>query len=295
MSTLIDSLKTRYDAVLQSDSDPSFYKNVHAYIDYIVKTPVLSAIMDKSENEYSKEHSEIWRVRKSTDYEIDYQSALTNRIEDLSLFAEHYVTLLVRIYEPMEEYIHPSPDLADTLDPVALLMLKGFKRTEGTGLWSIKSLKMFNRQYEGKRNEYENHLKQFHVDFLKEVEKIEEPETEQKETPISLPKEKAKPVIFIDDKKGIYEKSNEQSAYGVEKNSKRFKIITHLLTKDNCSVSELAKDTDQTDHVTMKAIAEINRLFRKNVGQAYDLIRHTDTVGYFLNTEKFEIQKAPNL
>ena len=182
MNNLLKTLKILYTSALQSDSDSTFYFGVHAYIDLIVKTPVLSAIMEKSDIDYHREHAEIWQIRKSTDYELDYQSELTNRLESLSLYAAHYVPLLVQIYEPLEEYINPSPDLKDRLDPIALLMVKGFQHTERTGLWSTKHLKILNKKYEGKRKEYENHLKQFHADFVKVVEKIEE-------LPVELPKE----------------------------------------------------------------------------------------------------------
>jgi len=39
MPSLTDSLKTRYEAVFQSDTDPLFYQNLHHYFDLIVKTP----------------------------------------------------------------------------------------------------------------------------------------------------------------------------------------------------------------------------------------------------------------
>ena len=173
MDTLIPKLIKHYETVLQSSSDSLFYKNVHTYIDYIVKTPTLSAVINKSEEEYNREHRKIWGDKKTTDYEIDYQSALTNRLESLSLFATHYSLLFGRIYQPIEEYFHPTPSLADKLDPVALLMLNGFKKTEKTGLWRHELLKTYNRWFDGERNYYEEELKQFHTDFLIELEKLE--------------------------------------------------------------------------------------------------------------------------
>ena len=176
-------LQTLLGTVIQSDSDPTFYKNVHAYIDYIVKIPELYAIIVKSEKEYHTEHQRIWHVKKKTDYEIDYQAALTSRLESLNLFAKDFAFLEARIYMPIEEYINPSPEFADRLDPVALLMLKGFKATERMGLWRTEYLKIYYRWFDGKRPEYERDLKSFHNDFLKELEKIEPEETESEMKP----------------------------------------------------------------------------------------------------------------
>jgi hypothetical protein len=62
MGNLISNLTTLYTAVIESTSDQLFYKNVHHYIDFIVKTPQLAKIMDDSEIEYGKKHSEIWML-----------------------------------------------------------------------------------------------------------------------------------------------------------------------------------------------------------------------------------------
>ena len=48
MAYLTDNLKNNYSAVLQSDTDKAFYKNVCRYIDFIVKTPVLTEILKKA-------------------------------------------------------------------------------------------------------------------------------------------------------------------------------------------------------------------------------------------------------
>lgn len=167
----LDILKLRHEAVIRSDSDPLFYKNVHAYIDIIVKTPQFAFIIDESEKDYQKEFREIWRVRKTDDKEIDYQTELVRRLEQYSLYAAHYCTLLVRIYEPLEEHKNPTPELKDRLDPVALLMLDGFKETDRKGLWNTNRLKTFNKWFNGKRKDYENNLTQFHVSFIEELVK----------------------------------------------------------------------------------------------------------------------------
>lgn len=284
MQHAIITLKTRYETALQSDSDPSFYQNIHAYIDQIVKTPELSEIIDQSAKEYDTKHREIWGNKKcATDKEADEKEEQTHRLEQFSLYAKDYAFLYERIYNFIEEYKnHTEPD--ERPYSAAIIMLRGIGGIK-TNLWSKKTLDQCSKMYTDKRKFYEDRLRRFHCDFLSALEKIQSQEIEEK----YIPKEKAKPVIFIDDRKGIYQKFNEQSVYGVKKISKRFKIIKHLLTKDYCSISELSNLTHQQDHVCMKAISEINRLFREKAGQVDDLICHNDTVGYFLNKDSFEI------
>jgi hypothetical protein len=132
---------------------------------------------------------------------------------------------------------------------------------------SADYLKMFRKWYIGKRPEYENHIKQFHLDFVTAIQSIE-PEVEVVYTP-TVPKENSRPIIFIDDKRGIYQKFGEQSAYAVKKGSKRFLLIKYLLNKD-AFITELADETHQAPHVVMKAVSEINFLFREKA-----LSKHT--------------------
>ena len=63
MSSLIESLKTRYDAVFQSDTDSRFYQNLHHYYDLVEKTPELQSLLRASQEEYAEKHSAIWGVK----------------------------------------------------------------------------------------------------------------------------------------------------------------------------------------------------------------------------------------
>ena len=193
MKDIVDRLKIRYEAALQSSSDSLFYQNVHAYIDFIVKTPVLSAIMDKGEEEYHNKHSEIVHVRALTDQKADEKEQLINRLERFSLLAAHYCTLLIKIYNPIEDYKNSTEPDAEQ-DPVALLMLKGIKNIN-TQRWGQKTLEIYNGHYDGKRKSYEDDLRQFHVDFLTEIEKVE---TIKEKPKISFDKENS--ILHIDDK-----------------------------------------------------------------------------------------------
>ena len=105
----------------------------------------------------------------------------------------------------------------------------------------------------------------------------------------------ALPVIIIDEKKGIYEQSNNKAVYSISRISKRFNLIKYLQTKDNCQIAELANLKRQTDKDTMKSISEINRLFRKNTGLNIDLICHSTNNGYSLNKSELEIKTTPSV
>jgi hypothetical protein len=176
LESLKDALKTRYEAVLQSSSDSQFYLNIHAYIDLIRKTLFLSKIMGDSENQYRKQHMAIWPDKSKTDKEADEREERTIRLERFNLFTAHFSWLEVRIYDPIEDYKNTdAPD--DEQDPVALLMIKGIKNIK-TKKWSDKTLKMYNRWFEGKRERYENDLRQFHADFLTAISQA--PKLEEK-------------------------------------------------------------------------------------------------------------------
>jgi hypothetical protein len=283
---LTTTLQSRYTAILESDSDRSFYQNVHRYIHFIVKTPVLAKIIDESEKEYRQKHADIWREYKRTDEEIDLQVERTRKLERFSLYASDYCWIFERIYRPLENY-RTSDELKGKYATCSNIMLGQVVVKKN----SPENIKMFGKWYVDKRKSYTKHIQNLHQDFLPIVEQLKEAEEA-----VRLPviHEDLKPIIIIDDKKGIYQKFNEQSAYAVKKGSKRFKLIRHLLTTDSASISKLAEITDQSENVTIKAVAEVNHLFMEKAGQAYDLISHTDTVGYFLNRDTFQFEISQN-
>jgi len=169
MRELLDILKTRYDAVLQSDSDRLFYLNIHAYIDIIVKNPEFLTIMDKYETEYTKAHRDIVRPYTEDEEVLDERGRQVIKLERFNLYTSGYCSLLMRIYLPLEDYKNPDPELVGRYDPVVFLMLDGLSRTMTMGLWSKEALKTYNRWYDGQRKEYENNLRQFHANFITEI------------------------------------------------------------------------------------------------------------------------------
>lgn len=186
LTYLTDNLKKNYTAVVQSDTDKSFYKNVHRYIDFIVNTPVLAEIMNKSEDEYKQKHTEIWSVHKHTEEELDEQDEKTRKLEKFSLYASDYCWIFERIYRPLEIYEN-TEELTGKYAICSNLMLGQTMASKN----NPQNIKSFSKWYVGKRAEYENRLKLFHQDFLPIVEKIKEtPEPEDSEPeiePVNIP------------------------------------------------------------------------------------------------------------
>lgn len=299
MYKYMDMLKTRYEAVLQSSSDSLFYQNVDRYIEYIVKTPALAEIMDKAEKAYNTEFPEIWDSKTNNEEEIKKRAERTSKLERFNLYASHYVTLKVRIYDPLEDYKTTNEDDKDQ-DPVALLMLNGIKNSRiqkymkeakaDFDKWNPKHVKSYNEWYEGQRQWYENQLKQFHVDFLSEVAKIEIPIEEKNILPTT-----SKIIIVIDDKKGIYRGDNKDLCYEIEYGSERQKLIAYLFPKDRVSLSDIEIQTNRTGkkELIMKEIRQINDLFRTKLDLNKDLISSLPTGGYCLSKDEFDIRMNP--
>lgn len=201
MKGFIDSLNIRYEAVLQSSSDSVFYQNIHSYIDYIIKTPKLAEIVEKAGHDYRDKHSKIWETKTRYDNLGEVREERTLKLERFNLYTSGYVTLLMRIYYPLEDYKTTNEDDKDQ-DPVALLMLKGINNSRikkwmkeskyEVEKWYPKNIKIYNRWYDGQRKYYEDELRKFHVEFLTEVEKLENdkenilPEPEKVKLPLNV-------------------------------------------------------------------------------------------------------------
>ena len=142
---------------------------------------------------------------------------------------------------------------------------------------------LYKMAYNFKRPKYRLYMEQIHKLLVPQLLEIYMQKSEQATV-------KKLPVILVDDKKGIYWESNPKAVYTISRISKRFNLIKHLQTKAYCQIDELAELKNQKDTDTMKAITEINRLFRKNTGLNLDLISHSDTSGYSLNKTELDIK-----
>lgn len=175
---LIDSLKTRYEAALQSGSEPLFYQNIHGYWDFITRTPALSELVEASQKEYSQKHGELWDKPGRTEEELDDHEERTMRLERFSLYAVGTLTL-VRIYEPIEDYKNSLHESEFDQDPRAVVMMRGVKNInpqygkKNPFKWGKEHLRSLDHWYNGKRPMYERSLKQFHLMLVDALEKTE--------------------------------------------------------------------------------------------------------------------------
>lgn len=231
---LIDLLNIRLEAVLQSPTDSLFYQNTHAYIDLIVKNPTLYSFLIKAEAEYSKKHWEIWNPRTDNEDELDDRARQTYKLERFNLYTANFVGPFVRIYSPIEDY-KTSNDPTHRQDPVALLMLYGIKSTYAEH-WAknrptmpyrdaLKQLKVYNRWFDSKRKEYEEDLKQFHVDLLSTV-------LTAKEDVLNTEKIITKrPSINLDPRTGSFSFFNVTGELNPK--GQEFKVLSTLLTSED--------------------------------------------------------------
>lgn len=195
MDSLINGLNTRFDIVSKSASEKEFHLNLHSYFDFIQKTEILRNIIDKSEQEHINSFREIWSEhREYTEEELDERSSQVSKLERFNLYAVG-CTILVRIYYPIEYYKN-TIELDQHQDPIALLLVRGFKYTLGLKRWSKERLTLYNKWFDGKRGMYEAELRRFHLMFLDELTK-----------PISL---KIKPEIIFDKDKSILKIDNKE-------------------------------------------------------------------------------------
>lgn len=292
MNTLISGLKTRYDAAFQASSDSEFYQNIHAYIDFIVKTPALFKIMDDAEMNYHKKHYDIWHPRTEDEKENEQRAEQTRKMERFDLYAAHYATLYLLIYFPLEDYKTTHESDKDQ-DPVALIMIEGLKNVLARNWgkdpeyylkWNRSALKAYSRRYEGKREFYENELRQFNLQFINEVEKI-------KEKPVVKDIIDARTKVFIDESEGIYRIIKDKKVnYSVGRDSKRFRVIKYLAVQEVVKLSKLEELTGQRPPVIIQEINKINKSFREKLKLGDDLIIHHKTGGYSLNKKKIDFQ-----
>lgn len=194
MTDLAESLNTRLNLAVQSTSDRDFYQCLYHYFDFIEKTPELKKIFEDSEKDYSEKHGKRWEKRPMTDDEAEEAESQTIKLERFNLYAVG-CTIYVRIYLPIDDYKNTdAPD--NKQDPVALLLVRGMDYTVKLKKWSEKTLKIYNKWFDGKRNLYESELKRFHVMLLDELAKPKPRTTSKPE--IIFDKENS--ILKIDDK-----------------------------------------------------------------------------------------------
>lgn len=178
MPFTLASLHTRYQAIFDADSEARFYKNVHLYWDYILRTPVLSDVVAASQKEYANKRGNLFSGFAQTEEEADDNTERTTRLEVFNLYAEGCTTL-VRIYFPLEDYKNSLEEPEFDQDPCAVLMIRGVNRInpdyakKNPLKWGHDKIKALNKWYLGQRPRYEGELKQFHLMLIDAIEKTD--------------------------------------------------------------------------------------------------------------------------
>lgn len=296
MKGFIDSLNIRYEAVLKSSSDSVFYQNIHSYIDYIIKTPKLAEIVDRAGHDYRDKHSKIWETKTKYDNQGDIMEERTLKLERFNLYTSGYVTLLMRIYYPLEIYKTTNEDDKDQ-DPCAILMLKGINSSRvkkymkeskyEVEKWYPKNIKMYNRWYDGQRKFYEDELRKFHIDFLSEVEKLEE-------NNIAEPaKTNSKIPLHINLRTGDF--SFYKTTGTISLATQEFKILSALIKSEDYQSSYLSlykalfPSTEEVRKTQRDTLAQIIRNLKETLGilpkkklSNKDIFKNIPNIGYRL-------------
>lgn len=299
MQTLISQLDQKYTQYKKNlsehfiDSDTLVFESAYEYFCITEKQEKIKEILEKERLDLEKNKKEIVKKNKSAEVQKEFlESAEFNSLSFC------YDEVLKAVYLPMSKHKKAQNPLSEKeIVGDTLLFREKFLNTMNflvvgfVKLCKIPIKKdveartaMYKMTYNFKRPKYPLYMAQIHKLLIPQLLEISTQKSEPETAVKSLP------LILVDDRKGIYDESNPKAVYAISRISKRFNLIKHLLVKDNCQIAELAGLKNQKDTDTMKAITEMNRLFRQKTGQNFDLIIHSDTAGYSLNKERFQFK-----
>lgn len=292
MDLVISQLDRKYQEFLKALDDKSFYnifRSVYEYFDIIQGQDNLLKILGE-ERQRTEDKKKV--VDSDTEFSEKDKKEAIKRIEDQSYSFGHK-KLNERIYLPMKNY-KESPTLSprESLTGRALSVKEQSKNNAeyftdiffSSVFGDFEPAKVFwtRLKYHFSIDDIAIYMEKLHAGLIKKT--LELPVIKFQEEMASN-----KIKIVIDDNKGIYRDGKEQMAYSIERISKRMKLIKHLISKDNCSLSELNRITKQDKVVTMKSIPEINELFKSKLDLNDDLILSIDTGGYSINKDIYAV------
>jgi hypothetical protein len=191
MQNYIETLQTLYLAAFKSENDPAFYQAIHDYIDYIVQTPELSALIKRESFDLKNKQKEI---RNDPSLRGLEKNNFSQRAEWLSFYGD-YISLYTKIYLVFEDSKHGV-----YLSSESQIMLYYFKGIESV---PVEKRKFQEKDFIYKHEKFENNLKSFHSKFWRAVEKMEV-EKDVAEIPNQKPEisfDADKSVLKIGDKK----------------------------------------------------------------------------------------------
>jgi hypothetical protein len=282
MDLVISHLDQKYSeflAAIEKHSLPKISRAVYEYFDIIQGQKTIQKILETNRQEIATKKV---IVNSGTSSTQDSRDEIIRRIDRNSLSYSHDL-IYNKMYAPMKAYKESTDhDDEKVLTGMSLLFQNGSISEKLMGTWD--QFKLYCAL-----DDLIIWMERIHATLVKKLLEIEKPE------PVIAFDAPAKIRIMIDDRKGIYQAGKEQAAYGVEKGSKRMKLIQRLISKDNCGIAELEEITHQSTSVTIKAMKSINELFRENLHLTDDLILSLKTGGYSLNKDIFDISISPNL
>ena len=295
MDTVVQQLELKYGKFIeQRERDNALYSFGPAY-EYLVIIETRPRVREIIENDRLSTDTKRQEIL-AQELPPEDKERMVNKINRSSL-SFCYSEVYRDVYIPMMKYKTALQPLSHTemVGSTKLFRERFVSVIYAVGAFLVRTFSSYDKkdidtassmakiEYTFTQRKYETYMERIHAALIPRLLEI-----------CTRPKEVAtvtilKDTIVISEKKGIYQSGNEQAVYAIGKRTKRFKLIKYLLSKDDCKLSELEAVTNQEDTVVMKAVLEINRLFREKTGLVHDLILHNDTSGYSLNKQAFEI------
>ncbi len=276
MDLLIAELNHKYAEFLEAikkHSLPKTSRAVYEYFDIIQGQKTIQNILETDKQEIATKKAIVNSGTSSTQSSRD---EIIRRIDRNSLSYSHDL-IYNRMYAPMKAYKESTDHLDEKiLTGMSLLFQNESISEKLMGTW--EQFKLYCAL-----DDLVIWMERIHATLVKKLLEIEKPE------PVIAFDAPSKIGIVIDDDKGIYRSDDDTQFYAISRTSMRLKLVKYLATKDNCGIGELEKITEQTTHVTMKSVPEINKLFREKLNLTDDLILRPNTGGYSLNKDVFDI------
>jgi hypothetical protein len=176
---LLAGINKRYDIMVASKTEQDFYLNVYQYYDYIFTNPFLYNLYTEGDKAYRMKADVIWSSSdRSIPENVKHQSQLTHKMEQVDMYCNG-CCLEGRLYRPLKDYYETGePDMLQ--DPFAVAIVKGIdyaaevcsKRPYAGSKKEIK--KGFNNWFKNQRDGYQQELTTFHIQFIRQIEEIED-------------------------------------------------------------------------------------------------------------------------
>jgi len=294
MDTVVQQLELKYAKFLENRDHNTrhSFEPAYEYLVIVETQPRVKEIIEKDRLDLDARKHEVTTLRLPQE---DYERMIKKI--DRSSLSFCYSEIYRDVYIPMTKFKTAPLPLTPTeiIGSTKLFREKSMDFVCAVGAFIAKHFysatkkeidgasAMLKIEYTFTQRKYDTYMERIHAALIPQLLEIC---TKSKEIATA---QSSKYKIIVSETKGIYQSGDEKAAYSLRRGKKRFKLIKHLLSTDDCKLSELEDITNQDGPVIIRAIADINRLFRQETGLTHDLILHNDTIGYHLNKRDFEI------